>query len=249
MAIEVHRGKYLYHRRVAERQTQTQHIFAESLQAIPSAEREQPPETAMPTPFMYRFIHDLESLWWIVLWILTARVDHPESNEWAANVYAYVLSPTNTRRDVFETDGELASALERVLHPKLGSCIYKLEYLRTALLGAYLSEDLFNNKHDPKAYIKVYKSVMSELGLLLVEMAKAKVPLIPSSPSLSATSTSVVLGKRQHLPPPKDDDDYQPSSPETVKQKKSKQEKARKQSSRRTTTCKVVAPRRPFPNL
>ncbi|KAF9560422.1 hypothetical protein CPC08DRAFT_475724 [Agrocybe pediades] len=58
--------------------------------------------------------HDVESLWWVGLWMITLRVDYPRSREWASS---RVFSDTGPRRMDFRE--EIFDGLYRNLHPDL----------------------------------------------------------------------------------------------------------------------------------
>lgn len=77
------------------------------------------PPMKTPDPVVYNFQHDLESLWWIILWILTTRVDHLDSQLYAQSIFINELGCSNERANIFTPGEYLADRLREVLHHTL----------------------------------------------------------------------------------------------------------------------------------
>lgn len=97
--------------------------------------------TGTPYPVVYNFQHDLESLWWIALWILTARVDHPASQLYAQLIFINGLQCSNERANVFTREDHLAAQLREVLHEKLHSFIGYSADFGKLLWSAYMQRE------------------------------------------------------------------------------------------------------------
>jgi hypothetical protein len=84
---------------------------------------------------IYNFQHDLESVWWILMWTLTARVLHQPSTDFAKTIFKNQTSLWHEREVciVGELTGRLSACLEKSLH----SFIAPLEGARMILLIEY----------------------------------------------------------------------------------------------------------------
>ncbi|KAJ3536833.1 hypothetical protein NMY22_g5861 [Coprinellus aureogranulatus] len=81
---------------------------------------------------MHTYAHDTESLWWIILWILTNHVRHEDSYR-AASCY-FQQSDVDRRRRLFQYTGGIALP---ILHPDLRDFLWLLEGVANVLLGGY----------------------------------------------------------------------------------------------------------------
>lgn len=65
--------------------------------------REKEEEDEEPNKFVvHNFQHDLESVWWLLLWNLTARIEHAPSNDWAKEIFHNSLKLSEAREGCFE---------------------------------------------------------------------------------------------------------------------------------------------------
>lgn len=65
---------------------------------------EPPPDKTQPKYFLkYQFQHDLESLWWVALWVVLYRVGGAKAAELTKNIFVYSRTPTQTRIAFFLT--------------------------------------------------------------------------------------------------------------------------------------------------
>ncbi|KAF4622587.1 hypothetical protein D9613_009239 [Agrocybe pediades] len=97
--------------------------------------------------------HDVESLWWVGLWMITLRVDCPRSREWASS---RVFSDTGPRRMDFRE--EIFDGLYRNLHPDLRKPFaFAFEFLRSDLLASYMEREQTDGVMDLNAYKDVYE--------------------------------------------------------------------------------------------
>lgn len=99
--------------------------------------------TASPLPVIHNFQHDLESLWWIVLWIVTMRMNHPPSQKHARPIFQNSLIPSPARSAAFKHG---LMQMQGILLNQLVPFLDALERVRSSLYGQYwqLGEDKQN---------------------------------------------------------------------------------------------------------
>ncbi|KAF7776468.1 hypothetical protein Agabi119p4_4861 [Agaricus bisporus var. burnettii] len=112
----------------------------------------------------YRFQHDLESLWWVALWILIYRVVHPLGQKVSEKIFTPSSTPSLARRQLF-TGKRVMGTLAQNLHPSLNveDIINPMESIPRMLYDSYLTEkDL-----EPQALHTIYSKFFLFLSLLV----------------------------------------------------------------------------------
>lgn len=176
---------------------------------------EPPPQRAK-----YRFQHDLESLWWVAVYILIYRVNYPEGNKLSKMIFRRSPVPTVAQQEFFVQSRTAKWALAQHLHHELrdGSIVRPLNAIRTLLYQSYFMDEPI----DPKALDELYRGVFRYLSLLVFTI-NTKVQGVTFNPDLTVESK-----KRAHSRTSKDrdDDEYEeeeePSSDDVVPIKKKK---------------------------
>lgn len=64
----------------------------------------------------FNFQHDLESVWWLLLWIVTRGVEHSDSHQFARRVFSNQTRPSQNRTQMFMHPIQLSDALTKQLH-------------------------------------------------------------------------------------------------------------------------------------
>jgi len=64
----------------------------------------------------FNFQHDLESVWWLLLWIVTRGVEHSDSHQFARRVFSNQTRPSQDRTQMFMHPIQLSDALTKQLH-------------------------------------------------------------------------------------------------------------------------------------
>ncbi|KAG8989033.1 hypothetical protein FRB90_002440 [Tulasnella sp. 427] len=109
---------------------------------------EDPPTTTAPShvPVIHNFQHDVESVFWVILWTLLARLPSDASREKSAHFHSelsQILQHTgdcsSQRETLFTRPNELCHLLTTWLYPKLGRLIHGLDLFRAFLCSTYLS--------------------------------------------------------------------------------------------------------------
>jgi hypothetical protein len=125
-----------------------------------------------PLLLKYRSQHGLESLWWVALYILIYRVDHPAGKVLSDKIFMSTSSPTMARRELFEHRGAVLRELEEHLHPALRHKLImeSMNAIPRILFNSYFLDEPV----DPKAMRKLYRRFFRNLAILVLTI-KTKV--------------------------------------------------------------------------
>lgn len=246
MAIEVHDADYLLKERPnatlpSEWQIPDEATFDPLMDIIPTKSQNNPPPEAEPKKMvMFRFQHDLESVWWIMLWFVTLHVKHGDSQTWAKDVFQYSFKPSSYRGEVFTKSGRLVSGLRGCIHHNLQGCIRPLDEMRKFLVDSYLDPVTFKKMEASEPYADVYAKVYQvALGFLSLLLGSEDVFLdLPDSQADTAGQLQVKR-QRPSTQGAKDDDEYVPDVEESARRKTKKAK--RKGEAEHITTA--LAPR------
>ncbi|KAF5316066.1 hypothetical protein D9619_006118 [Psilocybe cf. subviscida] len=114
----------------------------------------------------YNFQHDLESLWWVALYYITAGVGHIPSFRYAAKIFTDELKIDAERRRAFTT--AMVSKLQPVLRPSLQSAFPKpMNMLRDEMNTHYVVRALFGQLSVPESYSQIHAIFATEFNNLL----------------------------------------------------------------------------------
>ncbi|KAF4581317.1 Peroxisomal membrane protein PAS20 [Pleurotus pulmonarius] len=104
---------------------------------------------------VYNFQHDLESVWWILLWSATSRVSHTPSIDWSRDIFRNTMTPSQARLDCLLLS--IAATLKANLHPSLQSFVAPLEVLRTNIYTEYIERRNVQAMSDHTSYIRIHR--------------------------------------------------------------------------------------------
>ncbi|KAF9441182.1 hypothetical protein P691DRAFT_739850 [Macrolepiota fuliginosa MF-IS2] len=138
-----------------------------------------PPEDKRPPlRVLFRFQHDLESLWWIIVWILLCRVKGGPETPLPDTIFAPTYTPTHGRIEFFMLE-TFKLEIRGAIHPRLHGSIDSLNNIRAALYNFCVSEETFYKADDPVVYIGVYNEVWKCLVYLVqqVRILNKELPL------------------------------------------------------------------------
>ena len=88
----------------------------------------------IPKVVVHNFQHDLKSLWWIMFWTITDRVDYEPSREYAQTIFINSIQPSAERRSALV----VVTNLHAVLKDSLSSFAKNMEFMRMALFRHYI---------------------------------------------------------------------------------------------------------------
>ncbi|KAF7776854.1 hypothetical protein Agabi119p4_5247 [Agaricus bisporus var. burnettii] len=221
MPLEIHTGIPFNHTRITP-----DSFEIDPFNNLPPADHNFPRQTGptLPPPqrAKHRFQHDLESLWWVALYILIYRVAHRPGKKLSGNIFTRSRVPTGARRQLFEGGkGGIAWALWKHLHSalQLDSIVNAMSTIPPILRDSYL----MGEPVDPEALGELYSNIFRYLGLLFVTI-KTKVQDIALRPKLTVKSKKRVHSMTSSKG--RDGDEYEgeeePSSDDAVPSKKKK---------------------------
>ncbi|KAJ3532810.1 hypothetical protein NMY22_g7598 [Coprinellus aureogranulatus] len=136
---------------------------AKAAQGIPG----QPAASIVPS-----FQHDLESIWWLTVYLLTVRVDHQRSQNFAERIFQHTTELTYARSRCLERP--VLDKLISCLHPDIAEIAGTLEYLRGRLYHENLERNAIRLANpmadDVDSYAEIHNdfylafSYLTELG-------------------------------------------------------------------------------------
>lgn len=215
MPVEVHRSRPYYiaseHRPKNEDEFDP---FAPEVPAVSFTKREKEPLT---TPVKFRFQHDLESLWWVTLWILLYRVGGDAALKLEEKIYTYSNIPSDERVGFFESRGDnLTGHIREELNPLVSTILD----IRGIIGDSYQDKEKSENFKNHKSYHDIYKGVWISFGILVQGVMGIKdvdfQKLAPSTkprgeaPNKRLRSPSRSTGATTKKSKPNDDEDYMP---------------------------------------
>jgi len=112
---------------------------------------------------IYNFQYDLESVWWIILWTLLARIAHAPGQEYAFRIYVNKLENTPERQCIVLIRGHLLSKLRAALHDDLSGFAKIMDEFSTELWSTYVDRERKNQVKEPSSYVAIYTTVMTLL--------------------------------------------------------------------------------------
>ncbi|KAG2008969.1 other/FunK1 protein kinase [Coprinopsis cinerea AmutBmut pab1-1] len=111
-------------------------------------------------PILHSFQHDLESIWWIVLWLVTARTRASFSRQWSQKYFKHSNDHWHgrtremllSRLDTIDSSANFPTDLPPVLHRKPLSFIRCLDAFRLDLWRSYKLRFRAKAQEDPGSY-------------------------------------------------------------------------------------------------
>ncbi|PPQ88968.1 hypothetical protein CVT25_005067 [Psilocybe cyanescens] len=103
---------------------------------------------------IHNFQHDLESVWWIMLWSLTARIQHKLSNNWAKTIFQNTLQLSTPRKRCFTKS--IWSKLNSILAAPAKKLSKNMDTMRRNLHVAYNNREKEDKLRDFGTYVDIY---------------------------------------------------------------------------------------------
>ncbi|KAF8641809.1 hypothetical protein AX16_009790 [Volvariella volvacea WC 439] len=155
----------------------------------------------------YNFEHDLESLWWLSLWFLTARVDYEPCQQFVSSVFVNSFGGYEARLSAFKNP--LPGVL--ILHPELQNLADAIDRVRALLYDAFYRRSGAGLEEDIKTYSKPYADMHYYLTQVLTDISPKAPPLLESWTS-QGRPVSTTAPQRKRRRSRNDGDEYQPGS-------------------------------------
>lgn len=114
-----------------------------------------PPKKLVTVPnsvtMNHNYQHDLESIWWILLWIVTSRIGHPDSDNMVAKYLNHDVRDFANRILLFSFG---LTTIADSLHKDIANAFlpWGLETLRDSLYRAYLMRTVLGRLEVPESY-------------------------------------------------------------------------------------------------
>ena len=134
----------------------TAYLFNTTAKVKNSFKRTYENESPETPAVIHNFQHDLEPVWWLVLWLVTDNVVDSPSKEFARLVFQNCMIPSREQRNAFVSNGWLKSCLNDVLKDSLSAFIGDLEELRSQLYSHCIERTMNGKLDDPCSYVKIY---------------------------------------------------------------------------------------------
>ncbi|KAF5322673.1 hypothetical protein D9619_001139 [Psilocybe cf. subviscida] len=145
----------------------------------------------------YNFQHDLEALWWIVVYFITACVPHRASRNRAKLLFPKSLTVYGRRSESFLNT--LSVELGDHLHPTIADAFtIPMERLRNYLLEQYVAREVFGQIDVHESYSMIHKDFATNFRELLEneEDGWKQVPIVPSHALTGVISPVIGILKR-----------------------------------------------------
>jgi len=137
-------------------------IFDNWTQVVPTPS----PVDIPPSKVVHNFQQDLESLWWILFWVITKRVDHRPSQLYGETIFSHSMESTRARRYALTKRLNLKS----VLKDTLSTFAQGMEGMRRALLLHYKLRDGLAKLNNSCSYTTIHDIFQRFFDLLKDEM-------------------------------------------------------------------------------
>jgi len=149
-------------------------------------------------PVIHNFQHDLESLFWVMLWIVTARVGHKQSFAFSQKIFHTSLTLHRSRLNAFTET--ILDELKACLHPDLKCLAQDLNELRAALHEECLRRGIHGTWSFPASYSFIHDLFLDFFSSLVVKPSRKRgdkwkqVPLVSTPTREVPSSNSIRLG-------------------------------------------------------
>ncbi len=169
----------------------------------------------------FRFQHDLESLWWVALWILICRVGGDTALELGKQIFTSSDIPSKDRTGFFRSADD---DLTEIIHRGLRETVPAVLDIRGFIRNSYLDPAKFETLENFEPYHDIYDDVWAAFVSLIREIREVK-GVDFQDPPPSPPPTGEVAKKRSRSPSksmgaakkqrsrskPNDDKDYMPT--------------------------------------
>ncbi|KAF9540041.1 hypothetical protein CPC08DRAFT_731033, partial [Agrocybe pediades] len=99
---------------------------------------------------IHNFQHDLETLWWLILYVLMALTNHPPSIAYSEKIFQNTTSPPPHRIDAFYHS--IRKTLEEVLIESAQPLTGIMEDMRMRLVDQYVKRERKGRTNQPQSY-------------------------------------------------------------------------------------------------
>lgn len=145
----------------------------------------------------YNFQHDLEAVWWIVVYFITACVPYRQSRNRAKLMFTKSLTLRRLRSDCFQHSFPTQVGIH--LHPDIAEAFkMPMEKLRSYLIEQYIARQVFGQFDVHESYSMIHNDFATIFRELLENEEEnwKQIPIVPSRALTGAISPPIVTLKR-----------------------------------------------------
>ncbi|KAA1476316.1 hypothetical protein DENSPDRAFT_843230, partial [Dentipellis sp. KUC8613] len=137
MAIEIQRRVYIYRR-------DDEFVLSNNVLKYP---KRQDFRNVQSLDVIHNFEHDLESMFWLLLWTITVRTGDANTQDLVASIFRQSLSCSTDREKAITCGNELMNKLEARICQELKNIMEPLAAFRLGLLWSYVNrKEAFSNR-------------------------------------------------------------------------------------------------------
>lgn len=164
-------------------------------------------DSVLRPPVVHNFQHDLESVWWIVLWTCTLRVNYEPSRTWARTIFRNSNKLCRERELCFTSP--IRGTLRKKLQANLKVFAAPLDKIRNHLKTTYQTRERKNQLEVPGSYARIHRLFVKFFSTFqnkdqawrnvrFSERYDDPTSAAPSGPqpSMSVTDAPIRVGKR-----------------------------------------------------
>lgn len=106
----------------------------------------------------HNFQHDLESIWWILLWFITMNVNWATSFDWGHKIFVHDIEQFEPRFVLFmdPLDGKAPTLSDSLKQELLPTFSQMLESLRSRMVIEYIQREIFGHLEVPESYSQIH---------------------------------------------------------------------------------------------
>jgi len=115
----------------------------------------------------HNFQHDLESLWWAVLWTLTHRSGHAPAREYADRIFQNQMTLSDARARALDSD--IKVHLTKYLSPELKDFALTMEILRHIMWNTYINRAQNDLLFNANSYAFIHRVFQIKFETLILQ--------------------------------------------------------------------------------
>ncbi|KAH9474514.1 hypothetical protein JR316_0012975 [Psilocybe cubensis] len=161
MPIEILKQEYFYRKGLEQPEDDVDYIASRG--------RRRAVKAAKNDIVTHNFQHDLESVWWLILYLIVSRVfiqpleywegrilDEGKAERWISSVFQNLLLLSQERKRCFDLDGTIEQQIMGFTPNHLEGLVESLELSQTALMSFYLNRERKEQIYDHASYARAH---------------------------------------------------------------------------------------------
>jgi len=162
---------------------------------------------------VHNFQHNLESLWWTILWTLTHRSGHAPAREYANRIFQNQMTLSDARARAF--DSSIIVDLTNCLAPDLQGFVSTMDILREMLWSEYIERVEADLLFDANSYSFIYSFFQTTFESMVSQHTGWRnYPLRVHNPETAGKTENRKAPTRITLKRKRSEDSYKPTASE-----------------------------------